>query len=47
MNLYMNRRMEYHRQYFSMPKKTILNIIILNLYETKKLIFAKKTGEKF
>jgi hypothetical protein len=45
MKLYTNRRLEYNSQYISMPTKSILNIIILNLFE-KKLIFVRKTGQK-
>jgi hypothetical protein len=39
--------LEYNRQNISMPKKSIVNIIILNLFEAKKLIYATtKNGQK-
>jgi hypothetical protein len=46
MSLYTNRRLEYNKQNISMPKKSIVNIIILNLFEARNLIFATKNGQK-
>jgi hypothetical protein len=46
MNLYTNRRLEYNRLNISMLKKSVVNIVILDLFEAKSLFLQQKTEKK-